>query len=411
MFNRIKNISSRLFSGKDAFGTAISRTKKSEAKLIKNYEYMDSAKKAYYTAFDDHFQNLITLDDFANFRGMQTIFKDIILKKTFKHGDVDRSNPLLFENYFINDTVSPTQFRKQHIIQQVRYVLKKYFALREHQFIQDIDANVGKHSAEITIISIGHTKNKCEIPYSNEKSFIINMSDMKTELKKIIKTTKKTMKNDDKYSVISNSSDTDTDKRNSVGKGSKRSNNSDNSGISSTHRTKRSRRTSKSNSGTVMASRFSIKNNSNSSVAGLQSTFSKASSKSESMKALSRFSPKKPKIPSVINKSPALGPNGLPISSAVSCYTLDPVTCAKYPAECYLNQYTNKCSPNTRQQQPTQFQLPGIQVPGQGMGQSPGQGMGQGMGQVPVQGMGQGPDVFAPAPNKNYTSNNTLSNS
>lgn len=342
MFSRIRGI----FSPRDPFGAAISRTKKSENRLIDDYENMDSAIKSYHNSYDEHLANLITLDDFANFSGMQKAFKDIILKKNFKHGDVDRSNPLLFENYFINDTVTPAEFRRQHIIQQVRYVLKKYFALREHQFIRDIDAEVGKHSALVKITTIEQKRHKREIKYSNEPAFLIRMSDMKEALKQIIGSAKKHLKNEEKLISISKSK-SKTSGSNEEG-------------------------SRKSNSGTIKASGFSVVKRSRktskrrSSVAGLKSRFgskSKSSESKESTAPISRFLPPKPKVeekavvtPAVTYPAatgaagimqtavPSAQPFGAVKPSGVNCYALDEANCK--PPECFFNKNKQQCVVN-----------------------------------------------------------------
>lgn len=192
------------FSKSDNFSDTVKSTKSSEGKLINSYENMDDAIQKYHKSYDIHLKNLITLDDFTNFKGLENVFKDIIMKKNFKHGDVDKSNPILVKNYLVDGDITPASFRKQHIIQQVRYALKKYFAPREHQFIKEIDADIGKHSSVIIITTIEHNKHKREIKYTKDKSYILKMSDMKAALKKIIGSAKKHLKNNEKHITINN---------------------------------------------------------------------------------------------------------------------------------------------------------------------------------------------------------------
>ena len=61
--------------GEDSFTKTIKRTKTSESSLIKNYEELDSATKKYNKSYDTHIKNLEKLDDYANFKGMENIFK------------------------------------------------------------------------------------------------------------------------------------------------------------------------------------------------------------------------------------------------------------------------------------------------------------------------------------------------
>jgi hypothetical protein len=211
MFNRLQDFKEQLFGKGDRtgyiHGNSIKDIKNSESRLIDNYETMDKSIKDYHKSYDEHLKNLITLDDFANFNSMEALFKDIIIKKHFKLGDIDKTNPLLFRNYLVEGDITPTSLRKQHIIQQVRYVLNKYFAAREHQFIKEIDVEVGKNSALVSITTIEHNKHKREIKYTKSKSFILKMSEMKEALKNIIGSAKKHLKNTSKLYSMSESSD------------------------------------------------------------------------------------------------------------------------------------------------------------------------------------------------------------
>jgi len=256
------------FAKSDNFSDTVKSTKNSEGKLINSYETMDDAIQKYHKSYDTHLKNLITLDDFTNFKGLENVFKDIIMKKNFKHGDVDKTNPILVKNYLVDGDITPASFRKQHIIQQVRYALKKYFAPREHQFIKEIDADIGKHSSVIIISTIEHNKHKREIKYTKDKSYILKMSDMKAALKKIIGSAKKHLKNNEKHITIDNNDNNkdskNDDSRISRKKSKKRSHKSKHSGHSkhkdnNNHSKSRTRRRSHdSNSNSSSSSNKSI---------------------------------------------------------------------------------------------------------------------------------------------------------
>jgi hypothetical protein len=288
MFNRLQDFKEQLFGTGHGYihGNNILDVKKSESKLIDDYETMDKSIQNYHNSYDKHLKNLITLDDFANFNSMETLFKDHIVKKHFKRGDIDKTNPILFRNYLVLGDITPASFRKQHIIQQVRYVLKKYFAPREHQFIKEIDVEVGKNSALISITTIEHNKHKREVKYTKSKSFILKMSEMKTALKNIIGSAKKHLKNDSKiYDISSSNSNSSSESKNS---------NSENTSEKSTKSIQKSKHksihksTHKKHKHSKKSHSFSDINNysrrSKRSVAGIKSKFSSRRKSSRSYK-------------------------------------------------------------------------------------------------------------------------------
>ena len=79
---------------------------------------MDARIQIYNKAYEKHLENLLLIDDFIHFNGMETLFKKVIMKDNFTNGKIDRSNPLLFQNYLIEGDISPSSFRKEHLIRQ-----------------------------------------------------------------------------------------------------------------------------------------------------------------------------------------------------------------------------------------------------------------------------------------------------
>ena len=118
----------RLFESHDSFNNVIKNTKHSENIVIEKYKKMYSNVKDYYIAYDNHLNNLKKLDKYVNFSGMTGMFKKVIVKNYFTHGSVDKSLPILFNNYAINEETSYKQFRKDHIMQQIYYVIDTYFS-------------------------------------------------------------------------------------------------------------------------------------------------------------------------------------------------------------------------------------------------------------------------------------------
>lgn len=178
--------------GKDGFTKSIEHTKSSESKLINTYSKMDKSVKEYHNAYENHLKNLSKLDEYANFDGMENLFKKVIMKENFKNGKVDKSLPLLFRNYLIMKDTTPSNFRKEHILRQVNYVLEKYFAGREHMFIKYMNiSELGRDKFYLTVTTIENIKKTRSIPHNG---YVISVSNTKKELKDILATTKKNLK-------------------------------------------------------------------------------------------------------------------------------------------------------------------------------------------------------------------------
>lgn len=196
----------RKFIGEKSLGDVIRNTKRSESALINSYEDYDDKTQKYNKAYNTHIQNLKELDDFINFKGMETLFKKIIMKDNFNTGHIDKSNPLLFRNYLIESDVPPSTFRKEHILQQVRYILNKYFPSREHMFIKYMDVDVGKTAYNLNIVTIDDVKKSRKI---NHEDYIISKSETKKALSDVLSTAKKNLKRNSKlieYNISSKNS-------------------------------------------------------------------------------------------------------------------------------------------------------------------------------------------------------------
>ena len=193
----------RKLLGKTSMGDVVRRTKKSEMSLINAYEVYDDKTKKYNKAYSEHLNNLKVLDDYINFKGMETLFTKIIMKDNFKTGHIDRSNPLLFKNYLVESDVPPSTLRKEHILQQVRYILNKYFPSREHLFIKYMDVEVGKSAFNLNIITIDNNK---KIRKINHDDYIINKNETKKALNEVISSAKKNLKRESLVVEYNNSS-------------------------------------------------------------------------------------------------------------------------------------------------------------------------------------------------------------
>jgi len=178
----------------ESFDTVVKNTKKSEGKLIKTYEEMDEKTRIYTKAYTDHLENLETLDNYANFNGMVTLFKKILMKDNIKTGNIDKSNPILFRNYMIEGEVMPSTLRNEHLKRQIDYFRNKYFALRDNAFINYLSiTDITKTSFVMNVVTIDNKKYNRKIAHED---FLVNKSEVKSALKDIIHTTKRNLKRD-----------------------------------------------------------------------------------------------------------------------------------------------------------------------------------------------------------------------
>jgi len=188
----IKQMKGGLFSsfGKSSFFKTISKTKKSESSLISSYEEMDKKIMKYQKSYETHLENLEKLDDYANFNGMKTLFKDIIMKDIINTGQIDKNNPLLFRNYDLeDDEIVPSSFRKEHILSQVRFIQENSFAERDNMLIRKIEVhNITKDDFILYIMNTENIKTKSDIKHKN---YIIDKKDTKKFLEQVILKTKK----------------------------------------------------------------------------------------------------------------------------------------------------------------------------------------------------------------------------
>lgn len=171
--------------------TVLGASKESEDKLIKSYESLATASKKYYEDYNNHLENLITLDDINGMTGLQTTFKNVIVKNLFKGTDkVDTSNPIFLKNYLVTDNTTPKFFRKEHLISQIRYKLSG-FALKDTLLISSYDVNMQDNKAVIKFKMInGDTHEKTVAIDSN---FNMDLTKLQSDLREIIKSMKKKM--------------------------------------------------------------------------------------------------------------------------------------------------------------------------------------------------------------------------
>lgn len=176
---------------KKASKTVLGATKDSEEKLIKSYESLATASKKYYEDYNKHLENLITLDDINGMSGLQSTFKNVIVKNLFKGYDkVDQSNPILLKNYLVSENTAPKFFRKEHLMAQIRYKLSG-FALKDTLLISQYDVALEDNKAIVKFTMINGDKHEKSVPV--DSNFNMDLSKLQSDLRDIIKSMKKKM--------------------------------------------------------------------------------------------------------------------------------------------------------------------------------------------------------------------------
>lgn len=172
--------------------SSIKKASMSEDKLINSFDKMTDCVENYHKYFNEHLQNLITIDSMINFSSMEKLFKEEIVNKHFKkNSKIDRGNPLLLRNYLVNSISTSSAFVKEHLIKQIRYKLYYDFTVQERTLITDIDVRlVNKSSIVMIVRSIDNNIYKKSIEH---EEYTLDMNQVAKELNEIITTTKEAL--------------------------------------------------------------------------------------------------------------------------------------------------------------------------------------------------------------------------
>jgi hypothetical protein len=163
----------------------------SENELIDSYESLAASSKRYYDAYNSHIKNLITLDDIYAMNGLISTFRNTVLVDSFKHEDVvDRANPLFLRNYLAGDETTPRNFRKEHMLSQVRYCIRK-FNPKDEILIQDVDLTMEDGKALVTIYTINGDTHERSVTVNED--FNLDLTKLKSDIREIIKSVKRKM--------------------------------------------------------------------------------------------------------------------------------------------------------------------------------------------------------------------------
>ena len=189
-----------VLKGKYKFKNVVKNTKKSEMNLMTTYEDMDSKIKRYNKAYSVHLENIKVLDDYLNFNGIETLFKKVIMVDNFVKGHIDKENPLLFNNYKIEGELLPSEMRKAHLLNQVKFIMGKSISGSDQTFIKDIYVtDISKKEFVLVIVTIDNLKDKQIIPHTD---YIVDKTKVKSFMNEIISDTKKKLQRSSKIAYF-----------------------------------------------------------------------------------------------------------------------------------------------------------------------------------------------------------------
>lgn len=167
------------------------RAVESEQNLIDSYETLAKVSRNYYKSYNKHLGNLITLDENVGMHGLEKTFKSQVIKNVFKGNDrIDRSNPLLLRNFLVSNATMPRNFRKEHLLSQVRYILRK-FNPKDELLIQSIDITMEGNKATIKLR--GLNGDLYERTATVDEDFNLDLSDLKRNMKEVLLAIKRKM--------------------------------------------------------------------------------------------------------------------------------------------------------------------------------------------------------------------------
>lgn len=170
----------------------LTRSKRSESKLIHKYEDYRKASKQYSDSYTGHLENLISLDDKMNMNGLQSTFKSYLSKKEFSGNEtVDKTNPLFLRNYLVSSVTPSNEFRKENLKRQIYYLLTK-FSANDSNLIKGFDIMANKTQSKEIIIVFRCVDNELyERTIDLNKKYLLNLKKLKSIIIDICKLVKK----------------------------------------------------------------------------------------------------------------------------------------------------------------------------------------------------------------------------
>ena len=184
---RIKTLAA---GGKSSLGKVLKKTKKSEKKLIESFQKHSKATDTYYVKLNEHVNNLQELDEhipevtsFVNIFNNTVMPEDIVPNKK-----IDKSVPLFIQSYGITEYSSPKEITKEHVKQQVRYVIKKNHAPHESRLLRDMEVDLDPNTVNVRFVLLD---NRTTASHSlSHENYELNLVELGLKIKDVIEDAK-----------------------------------------------------------------------------------------------------------------------------------------------------------------------------------------------------------------------------
>ena len=201
-----KLVGGGIFGGKKAaLEKAIDNVQYTETQLIKKYKSHARASKKFYDVYNDHILNLQKIDAFIpKLESFQELFTDVVMPNDIKpYLNVNMTNPLLINQYNINSQSTPRDIAVEHVKQQVKYCMFKYFHFQDTKMITDISVEFDETQITITFVINNFKKIARVIHHIGYK---LDMNELKASLQTIIEEVKENVEYDYKPKEFDKSS-------------------------------------------------------------------------------------------------------------------------------------------------------------------------------------------------------------
>lgn len=159
----------------------------SESEFIDTYKNYLIVKNKYDKVYNEHKENLITLDNLYNLNnGLSTLFFEYIFPNDIKNKtNYDLENPLLLKTYSITSDSYPSEVRAEHLKRQVWYQVNKLHP-NDSSLVTDIDITINKNlNAVVSFYLDQNSKYNAEITVS--KNYVLDINELKENIISIIK--------------------------------------------------------------------------------------------------------------------------------------------------------------------------------------------------------------------------------
>jgi hypothetical protein len=143
-----------LFRKKAALSKAINNVQATELMLVKKHKSYARASSKFYDIYNNHISNLQKLDAFIpKLESFQELFTDVVMPDDIKPNmKINMANPLFLNQYNITEESTPRDIATEHIKQQVKYCMFKYFHPQDMKVITDIEVQFEETDITITFM-------------------------------------------------------------------------------------------------------------------------------------------------------------------------------------------------------------------------------------------------------------------